>query len=57
MVVFKCVYSQVVGLRDGYMASTESQCTRNTRDIRDSRYVVPCVRECTSELNVKESSD
>ena len=31
------VYSQVVGLRDGYIASTESPCTRNTRDIRDSR--------------------
>lgn len=34
------------------MASTELQCTRDTRDIRDSRYVMPCVCECTSKLDV-----
>ena len=34
------------------MASTVSQCTRDTIYIRDSRYVVPCVCERTSKLNV-----
>ena len=34
------------------MASTVSQCTRDTIYTRDSHYVVPCVCERTSKLNV-----
>ena len=35
-VVFKCILASC-RIKRQFMASTESQCTRNTRDIRDSR--------------------